>query len=175
MVIKKVMPVRAFQLGTVCAAAQALMDAGLLIQMPEGLWRVRTRETEAEGELARTGDYVKLDSIGMPYPTKKEWFEANHKQHDDGLYLQITTPRKAWSAAEQMIPEIRFLLDRGLLHWDRETGFGAHLWGAWQTAGADAVIVLDQVQADAMGELRQVEFHFVAAEEFAVTYEILPE
>ena len=173
-VVKKAVPMRAFQLGTVCPIGQQLMDAQLLRPLPEGLWEVRTRETEGQGEIAKTGDYVKLDSIGMPYPVEKDWFEQNHTQTEDGLYLQKQQPRKAWCKEESMCEEMRFLLRHDILQWDRETGFGAQLWGTWQRADSDAVIVFDRVDTDAAGEIQQVAFHFVAGEEFRITYEILP-
>lgn len=172
-VIKKVVPMPAFQLGTPCALAQKLIDAQLLLPLPEGLWEVRTREAKEQGEIAKTGDYIKLDSIGMPYPVAKGWFESNHKQQEDGLYLQNAKPKKAWCTDELMCKEIQFLVNQDLLQWDRKTGFGANLWGAWQTAEADAVIIFDEVCTNDAGHIQQVEFHFVAAEEFNATYENL--
>jgi hypothetical protein len=172
-VIKKVVPMPAFQLGTPCAIAQKLMDAQLLLPLPEGVWEVRTREARQQGEIAQTGDYIKLDSIGMPYPVEKDWFESNHKQQEDGLYLQKAQPTKAWCTDELMCEEIRFLVNEDLLQWDRKTGFGAQLWGTWQTAGPDAVIVFDEVKTDCDGKIQQVDFHFVASDEFAATYEII--
>lgn len=172
-VIKKALPMPAFPLGTDCPLARQLTQAGLLLPLPEGYWRVTTRETRGEGELAKTGDYIKLDSTGMPYPTEKAWFEANHTRTAEGMYLQTPLPRKAWHAPEPVCPEIRFLLEQKLLHWDPQQGFGAQLWGTWQTAAPDAVVVLDGVETGSTGEIRGVEFHFVAAEEFVLTYDIL--
>ena len=174
--MKKVIPMPAFQLGTVCPLAQKLMDRGFLLPLPDGFWRVKTREAMGEGELAKTGDYIKLDSTGMPYPTEKEWFEANHIQVEAGIYLQKAQKRKAWCADEPVSPEIRFLLDRGLLQWDPEDPqrtFQAQLWGTLQSAARDAVVVLDRVETDAKGTVREVEFHLVAGEEFDITYDVL--
>lgn len=174
MIVKKnVVPMPAFQLGTSCPLAEKLTAEGLLLPQADGAWRVKTRESMTEGELARDGDYIKFDSASMPYPTKKDWFEANHTRVEEGLYLQKVQPRKAWRAAEPVCPEVRFLLDRGLLQWDPEQGFGAELWGTWQTADRDAVVVLDRVEPDGQGGFTAVEFHLVAAEEFAVSYEVL--
>jgi hypothetical protein len=109
----------------------------------------------------------------MPYPTKKDWFEANHTQVEKGMYQQKAHPRKAWCAAEPICPEVQFLLDRGLLLWEPEQGFQAQLWGTLQTVTADAVIILDNIHRDASDTLTEVEFHFVAKEEFDLTYEVL--
>ena len=171
-VIKKVIPMPAFQLGTPCALAQKLMDAHFLLPLPEGLWEVRTREAKEQGEIAKTGDYIKLDSIGMPYPVEKEWFEANHTRQEDGLYLQNAQMKKAWHKDELMCEEIQFLVNEDLLQWDRKTGFGAYLWGTWQTAAPDVVVVFDEVKTDDQGKIQGVDFHFVAQEEFHATYEI---
>ena len=172
-VMKKSVPMPAFRLGTDCPLAQKLMDARLLLPLSDGLWEIRTREAEEKGEIAKTGDYIKLDSAGMPYPTEKSWFESTHTPAGDGLYLQNTQPKKAWCTDERMCDEIRFLVNEDLLQWDRKTGFGAQLWGTWQTAGPDAVIIFNQVLTDESGRIHHVDFHFVAAEEFHQTYTIL--
>ena len=172
-VVKKVVPMPAFQLGTACALADKLTAEGLLLPQADGMWRVKTREAMEEGELARTGDYIKLDSSGMPYPTEREWFEANHTRTEDGMYLQTAHPRKAWCSRELMCPEIRFLVEQNLLLWHPAEGFEAELWGTRQTAGPDAVVVLNRVETDSQGRIRAVDFHFVDADEFSRTYEVL--
>ena len=172
-VIKKAIPMPAFQLGTSCPLEQELIKSQLLLPVQEGVWEVRTREAKTRGEIAKTGDYIKLDSAGMPYPVEKDWFEDTHTRTEEGLYLQKAAPKKAWSTEELMCPEIRFLVNEELLQWDRKTGFGAALWGTWQTAGPDAVIVFDRVVTGKDGSVREVEFHFVAAEEFDRSYEVL--
>ena len=163
----------AFQLGTDCPLSKKLIDAGLLSPEQGMLWRIKTREATKEGELMQTGDYIKLDSIGMPYPVKRDWFEAHHTPVAPGLYLQNLEPKHAWCQDEPMCDEIQFLLRKGLLQWDAATGFGAELWDTWQTADSDAIIIFDQVQTDSTGKILQVDFHFVAADEFSVTYDIL--
>lgn len=176
LIIKKSLPVQAFQLGQSCCLAQQLISLGLLVPLQADLWRVKTREALAEGELAKTGDYIKIDRSGMPYPNAKVWFEVNHTQLEENLYLQTTEPKTAWKATHPMIQEIQFLLDHGLLIWmpnDPEQTFRAHLWGALQTAAADAVVVLDRVETDSLGNIQAVEFHFVANDEFQTTYDIL--
>lgn len=173
-IMKKPIPTQAFALGENTEAERELIRRGLLSEAGDGLWRLKTREALDEGELVRTGDYVKLDSAGMPYPVAKDWFEANHEPLREGWYLQKTAPRKAWNTAEPMCPEIRFLLDQELLRWKNGT-FSAFLWGTMQTAAEDAVIVLDAVTYAPDGTLTGVDFHFVAADEFDKTYDILPE
>lgn len=176
MIIKKSLPVQAFQLGTACCLEQQFVQSGLLVPLQDGLWRIKTRESPEEGELVKTGDYIKLDRSGMPYPNERSWFEANHAQLEEHLYLQTAVPKTAWMSTQPMLPEIRFLLDRGLLIWapdDPEHAFRARLWGTMQTAAADAVVVLNRVETDGPGNIRAVEFHFIANDEFQATYDIL--
>ena len=173
LVIKKPCPVQAFALGEQTAAELEFIRSGQLSPTEEGLWRLKTREAPVEGELVRCGDYIKLDSIGMPYPVEKNWFEANHEKLREGWYIQKTSPRKAWRSTMPIAPEIQFLLDNGLLHWQEHT-FSAFLWGTMQTANEDAVIVLDAVDCTPDGTVTKVEFHFIAADEFEKVYDILP-
>lgn len=173
-IIKKPIPTRAFVLGMNIEMEQELICRGLLTEIGNGLWRLKTRETLDEGELVKTGDYVKLDSAGMPYPVAKDYFEINHELLREGWYLQKATLRKAWSAAQPMCPEIRFLLDQELLSWKNGT-FSAFLWGTMQNAAEDAVIVFNSVTRAPDGTLTGVDFHFVAADEFGKTYDILTE
>ncbi len=175
-ILKKTMPMPAFQLGASDPMEEQLTAAGILRPLPEGMWRIRTREAKEEGELAKTGDYIKFDRAGSPYPTQKDWFEANHTQLEENLYLQIAEPKIAWKGTHPIIPEIQFLLDRNLLIWtpgDPDQTFRAQLWGTLQTAAADAVVVLDRVETDHLEKIQAVEFHFVANDEFQTTYDIL--
>ena len=177
-VIKKVIPMPAFQLGTPCARAQKLMNAQLLLPLPEGLWEVRTREAALQGEIAKTGDYIKLDSIGMPYPVEKEWFEANHRHLRDEEYEQIPKPLRFWQEGDLLWEEVAFLLvfDKITLdpeHQDRY--YNAVLWGAPLSAPRDAVIVVYGVDRDEQGHIRDVDFNFVDREVFERDYTILGE
>ena len=176
LIIKKSLPVQAFQLGRSCCLEQQLIRSGHLLPLQDGLWRIKTREALTVGELVKTGDYIKIDRSGMPYPTEKDWFEANHTQLEENLYLQIAEPKIAWKGTHPIIPEIQFLLDRNLLIWtpgDPDQTFRAQLWGTLQTAAADAVVVLDRVETDHLEKIQAVEFHFVANDEFQTTYDIL--
>lgn len=172
LIVKKPTPVQAFVLGSQTDAELDLIQKGMLSLTPEGQWRLITRETPGMGELVETGDYVKIDSIGMPYPVSKQWFEDNHELIRDGWYLQKTAPRKGWHKNLPMLPEVRYLLDQKLLVWNNQH-FSAFLWGTMQTVTDDAVIVLDAVIGAPDGTFSSVEFHFVAAEEFAKTYNII--
>ena len=175
LVIKRSNPVQAFQLGAGNALEQKYIQSGLIVCLDDGTWEIKTREALDQGEIARIGDYVKIDSIGMPYPTDQRWFEDNHTHLEGDWYQQKATPRLAWQEPQPHCPELQFLLERGLLTRTPENTFSAFLWNTWQTAAADAVIIFDNALRDAHETLTEVAFHFVAKEEFDQTYQVLEE
>lgn len=175
---KKAIPARAFCLGQDHKAEQELCGKGLLRKTAPGQWEVLTREARVQGEAARDGDFVKLDSIGMPYPVKRDFFLANHVPQEDGTWLQKSRPLRMWCRDEAPCKELQFLLEQNLLEYcpaQPESAFRAFLFGTRQTAAADAVIVFDAVEHDADGQLCRVDFHFVARDEFEKTYHFRPD
>ena len=83
-----------------------------------------------------------------------------------------------WCRDEEPCRELQFLLDEELLEYrpaQAEQAFRAFLFGTWQTAPADAVIIFDAVRYDADGQLDRVDFHFVAQDEFEKTYHFWPD
>lgn len=129
-----------------------------------------------QGEMAEEGDYFKVDSSGFPYPNKKEWFEANHRHIDGDEYMQISKPVDIWEADMPMCEEIQYLLSTDRLHInveDTANYFSAFLWGAPLAAAKDAVIVFYSVDRDEDGKIRDVDFNFVARDEFEKTYTVL--
>ncbi len=175
---KKSFPTRACCLGQGSDLEQELCAKGALRRTKPGQWEVLTREATVQGEVAMDGDYVKLDTAGMPYPVKQDFFLCNHVHQADGTYLQKSRPRRMWCRDEELCRELQFLLQRGLLEYrpeQPEAAFRAFLFGTWQTAAADAVIVFDAVAHDADGEFDRVEFHFVARDEFEKTYRYWPD
>lgn len=172
------LPQLAFCLGQGNSLEAQLMQQGLLKQTAPNLWEVLTREAQVQGEVACDGDFIKLDSTGMPYPVKRDFFLANHVPQADGTWLQKCRPLRLWCRDEEPCQELQFLLDQGLLEYrpdQPEQAFRAFLFGTWQTAAADGVIIFDAVQYDTDGQLCRIDFHFVARDEFEKTYRILPE
>jgi hypothetical protein len=175
---KKAIPAQAFCLGQNNKLQQALLERGLLQKTGPGHWEVLTREATVQGEVACDGDFIKLDSIGMPYPVKRDFFLANHVLQEDGTWLQKSRPLRMWCRDEEPCRELQFLLDEELLEYrpaQAEQAFRAFLFGTWQTAPADAVIIFDAVRYDADGQLDRVDFHFVARDEFEKTYHFWPD
>ncbi len=171
-ILKEAAIVRACRLGDGSALEQLLLFSGQVRKNPDGTWLVFSRETDTQGQVARTGDYVKLDSANCPYPNEKAWFEARHIHLEGDRYRQITQPQEAWCHFEPVCPALGFLLDAGRLRIDPadETHyFRARLWGAELFAAKDAVIVFEEITRDDAGAITDVQFHFLAWAEFLAT------
>lgn len=138
-------------------------------------WRIFSRESK-EGELACSGDYIKLDLAGNPYPNTREFFLRNHRHIGGDEYEQLPRSLSAWCAGDKMCPEIRFLVEhKGLKIGadDENAYFSAPLWGDVLSAAKDAVIVFYDIAYDAAGEVTDADFNFVARDEFEKRYDIL--
>lgn len=167
--------VQAYCLGIENKKVKELMAEGLLTQGGNGRWRVFSQEAE-QGELAQSGDYIKIDSKGRPYPNTREIFLKNHKAAGENLYEQIPHVLEAWDSTEDMCPEMEFLIkNKGLVMNDKDEPkyYKAPLWGDILTAGKDAVIVFYSIKRDVAGNIVDAEFNFVAREEFEKTYTVL--
>ena len=173
--------VRAYRLGTTSPVLDQMIREGKLILRQDGSFEVMTRESIAgasgHGQIAFTGDYLKFDNEGFPYPNSASFFEKKHKPLGDDIYEQIPEPMNAWSTAESICPEVMFLLDKkGLTmnpdNYDRF--FSAPLWGTIESAPADAVIIFYSITRDMDGNIIDADFNFVVQEEFEKLYDILP-
>lgn len=176
--------VKAYQLGSPHEVIQELIAQGRIRDNGDGTYRVFSREvqsSDAGGQLARAGDWIKLDSEGFPYPNGREFFEANHRYIAGDDYLQSPQTLQAWDAGQgepETCPEIQFLIahDRLHVHEDSEDSrYTADLWGTTEHAAADDVIVFyhDSIEYDAAGRVRSIgDFNFVARAEFERTYDV---
>lgn len=168
---------RACRLGENAPLEQELRRRGLLRSRADGTYELFTRETAGAGQVVSPGDYVKLDTIGMPYCNDPVYFRQNHTHLEGEWYLQTSPQVLAWRLDLPMAPPIRFLTETGRLQIrpeDPDHTFTAFLWGTWQTAAADGVIILRRIVYGNDGEITDAEFHMVAGDEFRKTYEILP-
>ncbi len=171
-------PVNAWRLGDASEMLDTLMEQGKIRQISEDHYEVFSCEAvNGKGEIARRGDYIKIDSNGFPYPNGREFFCANHRPVGGDRYEQISKPLDAWTISEPMCPEIEYLLQKGKLFIhadDPERFYNAELWGANLSAARDAVIVFYSVEKDSAGEIRNIDFNFVARDEFEKTYALCP-
>ena len=167
--------VKAYCLGENSLAIDELIKKGFIKQTGESCWRIFSQEA-TEGEEAKTGDYIKTDSSGRPYPNSREFFLKNHRPLGGDEYEQIPKPLKAWDTEEPMCQEVEFLIDhKGLVidESSESTYFSAPLWGDTLTAARNAVIVFYDIQYDDRQNVTDADFNFVGREEFNRTYDVL--
>ena len=171
--------VKAYRLGEGGPVLEELERRGLLRPLGDGVWEIFSREAvNGGGQLAKTGDYVKLDGDGCPYPNAAAFFAENHRRLAGDEYEQLPKPLEAWTAREPVSDAVRFLMaEKGLVldpdHPERY--FTAPLWGTLESAAEDAVVVFYRVDRDGEGRVTDAEFNFVARPEFERSYRVLEE
>lgn len=169
--------VRAYRLGEGTPMERKMLAEGKIRVKNGGVYELFSQEAKGgTGEMAVPGDYFKVDSSGFPYPNKKDWFEENHKHIDGDEYMQFPKPVDIWEASMPVCEEIQYLLAAERLkinEEDTKNYFSAFLWGTHLTAARDAVIVLYSVDRDEDGKINDVDFNFVARDEFEKTYTII--
>lgn len=171
--------VHAYRLGEDSEKIQQLIKEKKIIPLPNDKFEVKSSETlssqSEHGEIAKAGDFIKVDSDGNPYPNGAEWFYRNHRQLAGDEYEQLPQTLDAWTCNEKMCREIEFLIQhKGLVINEQEEAdyFVAPLWGTTETAAKDAVIVFYGITYTENGEIMDVEFNFVKRTEFDKTYHI---
>lgn len=173
------MVVEAYRLGDNSPVVEGLMAEGEILQRADGSFEVFSREAkENTGERAHSGDYIKLDSEGCPYPNSAEYFENNHRHLAADFFEQQSPAVEVWMCGEPMCPEIRYLMENRHLSFhddEPERYFQAPLWGTRLSAAKDAVIIFYRIVRDESGQITDVDYNFVAGDEFERTYEILSE
>ncbi len=166
--------VSAWRLGDNSDMEKRLIQEGKIKLSDGGVYEIFSREAmSGSGESANAGDYFKVDSQGYPYPNDKEFFEKKHRHIDGDTYEQLPTPLDVWFLEDGMCDEIQFLLDHKGLKInpdDEEKYFSAPLWGTLLSTGKDSAIVFYSLQMDKEGKITDIDFNFVAADEFAKTY-----
>lgn len=171
--------VKAYKLGSDNVVLNELIACGRILDLGGGSYEVFSRETKngaAGGELAKNGDWIKVDGEGYPYPNNKEFFEANHRHIEGNTFEQIPKPLLAWDDKFEMCQEIMFLIENKGLKIDEssfEKHYTAELWGTQEVAAGDAVIVFYSIEYDKNGLVKDADFNFVAREEFDRIYSIV--
>ncbi|MBQ1685133.1 MAG: hypothetical protein II072_06450 [Clostridia bacterium] len=170
----------AYKLGTDDGLLTELIKNGKLIPLENGDYEVMSQEaisgSTGKGQLAHTGDYIKIDSSGCPYPNTAEFFEQNHRHIEGCTYEQIPKPLKAWLFGEPMCEEILFLMQKkGLVIRpdDYDHYFTAPLFGTVESAARSAAIVFYSILRNELGGLLDIEFNFVARDVFDKTYSFI--
>ncbi|HAP20707.1 hypothetical protein NSA48_04275 [Frisingicoccus caecimuris] len=171
--------VRAYQLGRDSAIINELIAGGKIENLGDGNYAVHSQEAingNVGGEVAKAGDWIKIDSSGCPYPNDQVYFEANHCHIEGDIYEQIPKPLQAWDAECAMCPEVAFLVEKkGLIINETSTAqrYSAELWGTKEVAAADAVIVFYSISRDNNGCIIDADFNFVERGEFNKIYSVV--
>ena len=168
--------VRACCLGEDSPMEKDLIDRGLLTTLPDGTYRVKSREAgEGPGQAAKPGDYVKLDSEGYPYPNSREFFLCNHEKVGEE-YVQIPRQLEAWAWGEPESEALDWAKRSGRLSLsedDPDHAFRSEQWGTSLSAPSDAVLVFYSVKRADDGSIADLSFNFVVREEFEKSYRIV--
>ncbi len=169
--------VQAYRLGEENSVVDELTAEGEIRLRGDGTFEVfSTEAVGTKGEIAHTGDYIKLDSYGSPYPNSAEYFEKNHSHIAAEFYEQRSNEVSVWMYGDPMCPEIRYLMENRHLTFhedDPDKYFRAPLWGTILYAAKDAVIVFYRIVRDESDQITDEEFNFVERKEFDKTYELL--
>ncbi len=166
--------VTAYCLGDENPKIESLIEEGK-IERRDGGWLIFSQEAN-EGEWAGDGDFIKLDGSGYPYPNARAYFLDNHRHIGGDEYEQLPKPLKAWDREEGMCHEIEYLIaHKGLVinEGDEDNYFSAPLWGDILSARADCMIVFYSVTINEDGDVTDVDFNFVARDEFEKTYDVI--
>ena len=171
--------VKAYQLGSDNAVIKELMQNGKICYLGENRYEIYSQEAVhgvVGGEKAMAGDWIKLDSIGNPYPNDKEYFEANHRHIEGNTFEQFPKPLSAWDAKLEMCPEVTFLIEKkgliiNLASSDRR--YTVQLWGTTEVAAEDAMIVFYNISYDNAGNVAECDWNFVERGEFDSTYSVI--
>ena len=167
----------AYCLGANSEKEKELIKTGKIRVLPDGCYELFSQEAvNDQGEIAKKGDYFKLDDSGYPYPNSKEWFQKHHRHISGDTYEQICEPVLIWQEGDPIEEEMQYLLESGKLTIcpdDKDHYFNAFLWNAPLSAGRDATIVFYHVERDDQMNITDISFNFVAKKEFQTNYSIL--
>lgn len=172
--------VQAYRLGNEHPVLNELIAANKIKKVDECTYEVFSQEAakaaSGHGQLAGAGDWVRVDGAGFPYPCKNDWFQENlrHVAGDD--YEQIPKVLSAWTADQEICPEVKFLIQKKGLVLDDDNPdmyFKAILWGNPEAAAKDAVLVFYNIIYASDGSVQDAEYNFVEKREFDRTYEVI--
>lgn len=170
--------VKAYRLGDSHSVTRKLIKEGKICQIDKNTFELYSQEaSNGIGEIARRGDWYKLDSANCPYPNSRDYFEAHHKFISIDQYEQIPEEVYTWNLERDgLCQEAEYLLKTGKLiinEEDEKHYYNAELWGTFLSAAKDAIIVFYKILKNKEGIIEEVDFNFVEKSEFYETYKVL--
>ncbi len=170
--------VQAYCLGEDSPMERQLIIEGAIHKLSDNTYEMFSQEAvNGHGEIARKGDFFKVDTKGSkhyPYPNAREFFLKNHRHISGDKYEQISKPLLVWQYGDDISEEVSWLLARGKLVLDPsnpEKYFNAFLWGADLSAAQDATVVFYSVERALDGTILDISFNFVEKKAFCSSYE----
>ena len=172
--------VQAYRLGEPHSVLDCLMKTNKIIDLHNGMYEIFSQEAvkagSGHGQLACTGDWVRIDGAGFPYPNRADWFQENLRHISGDNYEQIPKLLYAWTSDMEICPEIQFLIQKKGLILNKNNPdqyFKAFLWNTQEVAAKDAVLIFYSISYDESGKILDAKFNFVERAEFERTYDIL--
>lgn len=166
--------VKAFELGTHTELEQKLVNNGQIIKHSD-YYEVYSTETTTSGEIAKDGDFVKIDKANNPYPNARERFLKHHRHLDGYNYEQFPVILSSWQYGEDEDNVIRSLLDSGKLIINPNSDdafYQADLWGTTLRAKKSDIILIYDVKRDGQ-DIINVDFNLIDKDEFDKTYQYI--
>ena len=174
--------VKAYCLGTGSEMETLLLQEGTIRLREDGQYELFSQEAvhggSGIGQIARAGDYFKVDTIEgrhYPYPNSREFFQENHTHLEGDWYEQKSKPVAFWQVTDPLCEEISYLLETKKLLRNPENPahyFQAVLWGSQLSAAKDATIIFYEIDRNETGKIEDIRFNFVTAADFNERYEI---
>ena len=166
--------VQAYQLGKPHPVIDQLIHQGLIKPIDETHFEVFSQESRTKGEIATIGDYIKCDHSNHPYPNNIDYFLSHFDHIKDDTYQTKPVIMDAWDYHEPPCQEIDFLIHhKGLtIHQDQDDYYSAPLRGTTEYAKKDSVIVFYHIERSGTS-IKDIDFNFVARDEFVRLYEIV--
>lgn len=170
--------IKAYELGRETEVEKKLIEEEKIKKKADENYEIFSQEAiNGQGEMARKGDFFKLDSSGIPYPNSREFFLENHQivNEEENEYIQKAKPVQYYMAEDGMTEEIDFLVEKKGLIIDKKSDnryYTAFLWGSNLSAARDAVIIFYSIDRNERGKIVDIDYNFVEKSEFKKVYEI---
>ena len=164
----------AFELGGRSSLEQELITQGKIIKNGDS-YEIFSTESDSSGEVAKLGDFVKIDQAKNPYPNDRERFLNHHIHVGGNEYKQFPQIIDIWKYGDEEDEVIQFLLDSGKLiinHDSRDKFYEAKLWGTTLFAKKSDIVLTYQVKKEA-SQIEDVDFNLIDKDEFDKTYEYI--
>lgn len=166
--------VTAFELGLETKLEKELIDSGMIVKH-QGYYEIYSKETKEDGEIAKDGDFVKVDKSKKPYPNGRDRFLSHHKHIGGYNYIQFPQEILSWTYDDDQNDVIDYLLSTGKLKINKDSFdkfYQAELWGTTLWAKKTDIVLIYDVKLG-KDQIEDVDFNLIDKQEFDKTYEYI--